>query len=1055
MRLATLLLFAVITHAQSSDLTLMLRYPDVHGDTIVFVYAGDLWLVPATGGDARSLTTHEGYELLPRFSPDGTTLAFTAEYEGNGDVYTIPATGGEPRRLTWYPGLDRVTGWTPDGRIVFRSKRASVVLNYDRLFTIAREGGVPAMLPLPSGGLNSFSPDMTKIAYNRTATETYFWKRYRGGTQSHIAIYDFKTNAYDEISHGDAGELFPMWYRDAVFFVSDRDGVMNLYRYDVASRAIRQLTHYRDYDIKWPSLANDGSGRIVYENGGALYLYDIARETATRVPVRVRTDAPAVRSMIVNVKKWLQTIALSPSGVRALLGARGEVFTVPAKDGEIRNITNTSGARELWPAWSPDGKWIAYASDRGGEYELYLRAQDGSGEEKRLTTLGPGFRSNITWSPDSKKIAWSEISLELRYLDVDSGKVVTVDRSERDPINGFSWSPDSKWIAYAKPLWNEFGQLFAYSLADAKSFAITDGRTNDSEPRFDPGGNYLFFLSRRTFTPRFSDFEKTFNFNETARVYVLPLRAGVPSPFAPKSDEEGAETPKKTEVPFAIDFTNIIRRVLPLPVDAGEYSNLAATNGKVFYLAKKSLKSFDLAAREEKTVLENADAYAIDARGDRVIYRSGETVGILNVEAGSKSSLDLTHLEMRLDRKAEWKQIFEEAWRMLRDNFYDPTMRGVDWAAMKRRYEAELPYVSLRNDVNFLIGEMNGELGISHITAYGGDVVEAPKTAAGLLGADYDVVDGFYRIRRIYRGDNSSDETRSPLDTPGVDVREGDYILAVNGSPLRAPASIYAAFDQTAGRQVTLLVSDKPSETGARRAVVVPVASEADLRYREWIDTNRAKVDAATNGRCAYIHVPDTSTWGISEFGRQFYAQAGKQCLLLDARFNNGGDIPDFYFERLARRHLEYDAPRYGADYDYQRPAIFGPKVLVINEYAGSGGDSVADYFRKYSLGPIVGKRTWGGLMGIGNELPMIDGGIVTVPNVSAWDVVDGRSTWIVENYGVEPDIEVDNRPDLVISGRDPQLERGIAILNEELAKHPPVQPKRPPYGGARFKTLR
>jgi tricorn protease len=1055
MRLLSLLAILTCSFAARADeLTLRLRYPDIHGGTIVFVYAGDLWSVPAGGGDARRLTSFEGYELFPRFSPDGTTIAFTAGYEGNDDVYTMPSAGGGARRLTWHPFADRVTGWTPDGRIVFRSKRSSAFLSFDRLFTVSAEGGVAGELPLPAGGSSSFSPDLSKIAYNPTSTETYYWKRYRGGMQSHIAVYDFKTRAYEEIPHGEAAELFPMWFRDAIFFVSDRDGMMNLYRYDVASRAVRQLTRYTGYDIKWPSLAADGSGRIVYENGGALYVYDIARETSTRVPVRVRTDAPVAHRATINVQKWLQTIALSPSGARALLGARGEVFTVPASQGEIRNITGTSGARELWPVWSPDGKWIAYASDRSGEYELYVRAQDGSGEERRLTSLGPGFRSNLTWSPNSKKIAWNELAFALQVLDLDSGKVTTVARSERDAIAGFSWSPDSQWIAYSNVRTTGFGQLFAWSLAEGKSHPITDGLTDDSQPSFDSSGNYLFFLSRRTFTPRFSDFEKNFAFNDTMRVYVVTLRSDLPSPFAPKSDEEdAAESTKTASTPFRIDFANIARRVLPLPVDAGDYTKLAATDGRAFYLARNTLKSFDLAAGEEKTLLEKIDDYALSARGGHLIYRGGKTVGILDANGGGKlgdGALQLASLEMQLDRRAEWKQIFDEAWRMMRDNFFDPTMRGVDWPAMKRRYEAELPYVLTRSDLNTLIGEMNGELGISHISAAGGDVADRPRTAAGLLGADYDVADGFYRIRKIYRGDNSAEETRSPLDTPGVDVREGDYILAVNGRPLRAPASVYAAFDQTAERQVTLLVNDRPSEAGARRNVVVPVANESELRYRDWVETNRKKVDAGTRGLCAYVHLPDTSTRGISEFGRQFYAQSDKACLLLDARWNGGGEIPDFFFERLARRHLDYASRRYGPDVEGQAPAILGPKVLVINEYAGSSGDSMADYFRKYALGPIVGKRTFGAYVGIGIERPLIDNGIVTTPYEAVWDVIDGKSTWILENHGVEPDIEVDNRPDLVIAGRDPQLERGIAVLNEELARHPPVKPKRPPYPAAR-----
>ena len=1049
------LLAAPRTNAQPGDTTLLLRYPDLHGDRLVFVYAGDLWTAPAGGGDARRLTTHEGYEYVPRFSPDGTTIAFTAEYEGNGDVYTIPSEGGQPRRLTWHPLLDRVTGWTPDGRIVFRSKRSSVVPNYDRLFLVAHGGGVPEELPLPSGGMNSFSPDMTRIAWNPISTESWFWKRYRGGTQSHIGIYDFAANRYEEIPHGGEAELFPMWWRDAIHFISDRNGVMNLHSFDLASRNVRQLTTFTEYDIKWPSLSTDGSGRIVFENGGALYLYDIPKEELTPIGVRLRTDAPGLRTATINAKKWLQTIALSPSGKRALIGARGEVFSVPGKNGEIRNLTNSSGARELWPAWSPDGRWIAYASDRSGEYEIYVRSADGTGTERRLTNLGSGFRGNLTWSPDSKKIAWSELSLSLAYIDVDSGSVVTVDRGEREAINGFSWSPDSNWIAYAKARLTGFGQLFAYSLSSATSHAITSGMTDDSQPRFDRSGRFLFFFSKRTFTPRFSDFEKTFNFNESMRIYLVTLRRDQPSPFAPLSDEEVVEeSAQPSASPFRIDLDGIERRILPLPIDAGTYQDLRAGDAKVYFLAvaneERTLCSYDLEARDEKTILPVVDSYALSDQGEHIIYRSGETVGILDAAAGGNvgdGALDLSRLEMRLDRRAEWKQIFDEAWRMLRDNFYDPQMRGVDWAALKGRYEKELPYVSLRSDLNFLIGEMNGELGISHIGVSGGDSAELPQTRAGLLGADFEVVDGLYRIRKIYRGDNSSEETRSPLDTVGVDVREGDFILAVNGRPLRAPESIFAAFDQTAKHPVSVLVHSEPVEAGGRSVVVVPLESDAALRYRDWVETNRLRVAEATKGRCAYIHLPDTGERGISEFGRQFYAQADKECLLLDARWNNGGEIPDFFFERLARRHLEYDAPRYGADVHYQRPAIFGPKVLVINEYTGSGGDSVADYFRKYALGAIVGKRTWGGLMGIGDELPMIDNGRVTVPNVSAWDVVDGKSEWIVENHGVEPDIEVDNRPDLVIRGEDPQLERGIAILLEALAKEQPSKPQRPPYG--------
>ena len=1049
-------LLAAITMAADDAPTRLLRYPDLHGDRLVFTYAGDLWSAPAGGGDAYRLTSHEGYEYLPRISPDGRWIAFSAEYEGNMDVYVMPATGGEPRRLTWHPLADRVVTWTPDGRIAFRSKRASVVQSYDRLFTVSPAGGEPEEVPLPSAGMSSFSPDGTKIAFNPIANETQYWKRYRGGTQSHIGIYDFASKHYDEVPHTDAGDLFPMWFGGAIYFVSDRDGVMNLHRYDPASRAIVQLTHHTEYDVQWPSLAADGSGRIAYTSGGTLYVYDIAKGASEPVAVRVRSDAPAARVTTVNAQKWLQTVALSPSGVRALIGARGEVFTVPAKEGEVRDLTNTSGARELWPAWSPDGKWIAYASDRSGEYELYVRAQDGTGTERRLTSLGSGFRSALAWSPDSKKIAFAELSLALAYVDVENGKVTTVDRSDYGMVDDFDWSPDSRWLVYAKPGRNRLRQLFARAVDGDQTITLTDGRTDDSNPRFGDDGRYVWFLSKRTFTPRFSDFEMTFYFNATTGIFALPLRRDIASPFAPKSDEENAPKLPAADKPVAvrIDADAARNRVVPVPVDAGDYDQLRFAKGRLFYLAgpedAKTLRAYDVAARTDRSVIEKIDAYAVSANGEKVIYRAGTSAGILDAGATGKTGdgeLHFDNLTMRLDRRAEWKQIFDEAWRMLRDNFYDPTMRGVDWPAMKRRYEAELPYVSLRSDLNFLIGEMNAELGVSHISASGGDTPETHRTAAGLLGADFEVASDLHRIRHIYRGDDALPAARAPLAEPGIDVREGDYLLAVNGRPLRASESLLAAFDETAGRQVTLQVNDRPQQAGARTVTVVPVASDATLRYLDWIGTNRRKVDEATHGRCAYVHLPNTSEEGIAAFGRQFYAQSDRDCLLLDARWNTGGFIPDFYFERLARRHLEYDAPRYGADEHYQRPAILGPKVLVINEYAGSGGDSVADYFRKYALGPIVGKRTWGGLMGIGSELPMIDNGRVTVPNVSAWDVVDGESKWIVENHGVDPDIEVDNRPDLVMQGRDPQLERGIAILLEELAKHPPATPKRPPYG--------
>ena len=1043
----------VLAIAASADAA-FLRYPDVHGDRIVFMYAGDLWTASTAGGAARRLTSHAGYEYLPRFSPDGRTIAFSAEYGGNLDVYAMPSSGGPPKRLTYHPTVDRVNGWTPDGRIAFRSKRTSIVPNYDRLFTVGIDGGMPDELPMPSAGTSSFSPDGTKIAYNRVSRETFFWKRYRGGTQSWITIFDLKTHAVTEVPHTDAGDIFPMWFGNAIYFVSDRDGVMNLWRYDIGTKEIRQLTRHTELDIKFPALASDGSGRIAYENGGRIFLFDIAKETTSEVPINVASDAPTVLPRIVETKKWITSFGLSPSGARAVIAARGEVFTVPAKVGETRDLTNTSGARELSPAWSPDGKWIAYVSDRTGEYELYVRAQDGRGEERKLTTLGAGIRAGLLWSPDSTRLLFRDQTQAIYLLGINGGAPVLIDRSDYSAIEEYDFSPDGQWIAYAKAGANDLARLFVYALATKKSTAVTDGLTDDTSPQFDRAGKILWFLSKRTFNPEFSQFEKTFSFRDSVRIYAMMLRAADRSPFAPKSDEEGAaEAPKSTDIKTTIDFEGIERRVVPVPVDAGSYHKLRAREGTLFYLAsaneKETLKAFDVAEKKERDVIAGIGDYDLDREGKKIIYRLKEKLGIVDASATSKvgdGALALETMTMRLEPRAEWSQIFHEAWRMERDLFYDPTMRGVDWPAMLRRYEPELQFVSIRNDVNTLIGEMNGELGVSHITAYGGDVADATGPAAGLLGADYEVANDRIRFRRIYRGDNSSEATRAPLAVPGITVREGDYLLAINGRPLTARDDVASALEGAAGHEVRLLVNDRATSEGAREVLVVPVASEAEIRYRDWVSMNRRKVLAATDGRCAYIHLPDTQTRGIAEFGRTFYAQSDKDCVVVDARWNNGGEIPDFFFEHLARRHLEYDAPRYGADLEYQRPAILGPKVLVINEYAGSGGDSVADYFRKYALGPIIGKRTWGGLMGIGGELPMIDGGRVTVPFISAWDVVDGKSTWIVENRGVDPDIEVDDRPDLVLAGHDPQLEKGIELVKAALAKMPP-KPKRPSYG--------
>jgi tricorn protease len=1079
--------------------TRLLRFPDISGNSIVFTYAGDLWSVPRSGGTARRLTANPGIEEFAKYSPDGRWVAFSGEYDGNIDVYVIPAEGGEPRRLTYHPAADRVLGWTPDStRVLFASTRTSFSPRFEKLFTIGLDGGPAQELPVPAGGLTSFSPDGTKIAYNRVSTEFRTWKRYRGGWQQFVSIYDLKNNTYDEVPHQTAADMFPMWHQDTIYFDSDRDGVMNIWKYDLKTKQTRQVTHYNEYDVKWPSLGGGQSPAIVFENGGLLYSLDLRSEKISEVPIVVESEMSWSRPEFIKVDKFINSFSLSPSGARALFGARGEVFTVPAKKGDIRNLTGTAGARELFPEWSPDGKWIAYFSDKTGDYDLYIRPQDGTGDEKRITTDGHAFRSGPKWSPDSKKILFAEKTLKLFYVNIDDGKPVLVDESHRGPINQYNWSPDSKWVAYSKANGNTFGQVFLHSLDQRKSFAVTDGMTNDHAPVFDAGGKYLYFLGDRNYLPSLSGFELNLNFANTTGIYAVTLGADTASPFAPESDEEKgapAKTPGEGDQlakdkdgeakpaaaregapgpgdgaakaatppaakPVKVDLENIGRRIIRVPVPPGNYGRLSAATDKIFYLAAgppsfqpgppaNSLHTYDVAKREDSILLAGIGNYDLNAKGDKVIYSAAGSYGIIDNKPGQKvgdGKLELSGMEMKLDPRAEWKQIFDEAWRIERDFYYDPAMRGLDWAAVKARYEQELPYVAHRSDLNYIIGEMIAELSTSHAYVSGGDLPEAKHVNVGLLGADFEVSNGYYRFKKIYAGDNSAEETRSPLTEPGVIVHEGDYLIAVNGKPAPAGENMFALFEGTAGKQVSLKVNDKPSADGARTVVVRPRAGDTALRYLDWVEANRRKVYEATGGRCGYMHVPDTQISGMQNFAKGFYAQTDKDAMIVDERWNSGGFVPDFFVERLHRQLLGYAAPRDGDDQKIPGEAIYGPKVMLANEFSGSGGDAFPFFFREYGIGPIVGKRTWGGLVGIAGGLPMIDGGQVTAPQVGFYGLNNGKSEWIVENRGVSPDYDVDSRPDLIVSGHDPQLEKAIDLIKQELAKNPPPHPNRPPY---------
>jgi len=1056
-------LLPVTGNAQQTALddTRLLRMPTVSDNFIVFTYANDLWIVPRAGGKARRLTSHPGAETFAHLSPDGKWIAFTAQYGGDYDVYVMPAEGGNPKRLTYYPGYDQVLGWTPDGkRVLFYSRRASLIHPINKLFTIGLEGGFPEALPLPDTGLASLSPDGTKLAYNRIETEYRTWKRYRGGRQSYVSLYDLKANKYEEIPHTDAADLSPMWFGNAIYFASDRDGIMNLYRYDLAAKQLKKLTNYREFDVKYPSLGGGDSPAIIYENGGWLYTFDIKTEKTSKVSITIEGDLPQTKPRVIDAANYISTFGLSPDGERAVFGARGEVFTVSQQNKETRNLSQTPSANELQPVWSPDGKWIAYFSDRTGEYQIYIRAADGGGAERAITTRTNGYLFNPVWSPDSSKLLFTDNTLKFFYVDINDGKTVLIDQSRNSEIFNYSWSPDNRFVAYAKANDNLLRQIHIYSLEQKKSYPVTEGKFDDRNPVFDLSGKYLYFFSSRSYRPAFffpgrSDTDWGINYSDTTGIYAAVLTADAKSPFATEAKNETAVKPVR------IDFENINRRIVNAPVPPGNYVNLRANKNRLFYLSRPpagtdatnalppAIRSYNFDKQEVETVLAgNVGSFQLNATGDKIIY-SGNGFGIIEAKPNQKpgdGALDLSGMKMNLEPRVEWKQIFDEAWRIERDFYYDPNLRGVDWAAIKKRYEPLLPFVAHREDLNYLIGEMIAELGTSHLFVGGGDMPDVPQKNVGLLGADFEIANGFYRLKKIFRGDNSSNGTRSPLTEPGISVKEGEYLLAVNDKPLRAADEPYSFFENTVGKDVVLTINNKPTNEGARKITVRPIGDEMPLRYLDWVEENRRKVSEATGGRCGYIHVPDVNVRGINEFAKAFYAQIDKQCLIVDSRWNGGGYFPSFFIELLRRQTIANYAPREGNDLKVPGAAINGSKVMLVNEYTSSGGDSFAYYFKKTNIGQIIGSRTTGATIGNVGTPPTVDEGFVEASALALWDTVGGQSRWTIENRGVTPDVPVDNRPDLVVAGRDPQLEKAIELIKAKLAAKPFPSPKRPSY---------
>jgi tricorn protease len=1051
--------------------TLMLADPTVSADHVVFVYAEDLWIVDRHGGTARRLTSLEGSESDPHFSPDGQWIAFTGHYDGNDDVYLLPVDGGSPKRLTWHPDRDIVEGFTPDGSaVLFSSRRESHTRRFGQFYTVPLTGGWPTRLPLPSAFDGSYSPDGRYLAYNPHGQAFREWKNYRGGTASRIWIVDTTDLSVQQIPQpeGRSNDVGAGWIGDRVFFLSDRNGEFNLYSFDRESEAIVQLTSHEDFPVL---AAQVGGGVVVYEQAGALHLFDPATGESTRLVIGVAADLIETRPRFVSGDEYIRNADISPSGARAVFEFRGEIVTVPASNGDPRVISNTPGAHERSPAWSPDGATIAYFSDASGEYALHIAPQNGHGEPVVHALDGAGFYSDLKWSPDGKKLSYSDNSWTLWVLDVASGEQRRVSSEViYGPVKTLhhNWSPDSDWLIYTRNTPTYLQQLWLYSVADDRSYQVTDGLSDVGEPCFDAGGGLVWFTGSTDAGPVRSWFAMSnADMEMSSSLYVAVLAADAPSPLAAESDEEegvaegGADEdePETDEVVVRIDLDGLDQRILALPLDSASYSNLEpGTAGTLYYLKSlgsnglfgdentASLCRFDLETREEETLLDSAEGFVLSPDGSKILVATDSAWVIADTASPidvSESTLETSAIEVRIDPGAEWAQIYDEAWRINRDYFYDPDMHGADWPAMKAKYEVFLDDLAVRSDLNLLIEWLGSELGVGHHRVRGGDFIADPdEIPGGLLGADYEIVGGRYRFKRVFGGLNWNPELRAPLSEPGVSVSDGDFLLAVNGEELRADENLFARFENTADTIVELTVGPDADGTGSRTVQVVPVADETALRNRAWVEGNLRKVDEATDGRVAYVYVPNTTSLGHTYFKRYFFPQADREAIIVDERYNAGGQVADYYIDLLRRPELCRWATRYGADIKTPLSSIQGPKVMIIDENAGSGGDLLPWMFRELDLGPLIGRRTWGGLVGVLGFPVLMDGGVVTAPNLGIW-TVDG---FIVENVGVPPDIEVEQLPSETVAGHDPQLEKAIEVVMELLEIEQPTQPERPPF---------
>ncbi|PYI89142.1 MAG: protease [Verrucomicrobia bacterium] len=1101
------------------DTTRLLRFPTTNGQQIVFCYAGELYTVGKEGGVARRLSSGPGYTSFPHFSTDGAKLAFTSQYDGNTEVYVMPGEGGTPKRLTTSATLGRddisdrmgpnnlVMTWeNTKPLIVFRSRMKSFNDFIGQLFTVGLDAELPQQLPVPRGGFVSFSPDDSKMAFNRVFREFRTWKHYRGGMADDIWIYDFKTGATENLTNNPAQDICPMWGPDnRVYFISDRDGRMNLFSIDLASKETKQLTNFKDFDIKFPSI---GKGSIVFEQAGYIWRYDLGTGQAAPVPIQVREDFASGRSAFVDASKHTQSVNLAPDGERAIVVARGDLFSVPAQEGSARNLSKTSNAHERDAVWSPDGKWIAYNSDATGENELYVRSQDGKGQPQQITSGADTYYYRPVWSPDSKKLLWSDRLQRLRYVDVASKTVTQVDQDKDGEIQSYDWSPDSQWIAWARPEPNDLPRVYLFSTADKKPVAVTDEWYASSNVRFSDDGKYLLFSSARDFKPIFGDEEFANIYRDMQRIYLITLAKETESPLAPRSDEVGnaekkrakqkekeaeekkpeekkpsppnqksdKEVKPKKPVVVKVDLDGLHERIAAVETTPGDYRDLRLIGDRIFYLRrtvgdetgeeeedpfqnpgdrKSHLCAYSLEDRKEN-VLGDVNGYQISADGKKMLVKIKKDYAIIDLpkdkletkdeKTGKDYKLKLEGLDMQLDRHAEWNQIYFEAWRQMRDFFFSPTMNGIDWKAMRDKYAALVPFVNHRNDLTYLLGELIGELNNGHTYVGGGERPDTPRIKLGLLGAELsrDPTTHAYRIDRILPGENWDKHTRSPLTAIGLNIKPGDYILAINGTPASALPNLYDALIGTADKQVLLTVNSKPTPDGARDVTVVPTADEGPLYYLDWVQKNIDYVGKKTGGEVGYLHIPDMGRPGLNEFTKLYFPQIRRKALIVDVRGNGGGFVSPLVIERLRRVAVMIGMARNTAPRPDPIDAFLGPMVTLINEFSASDGDIFPYRFKTLGLGKLIGKRTWGGVIGIREPLPLVDGGQFFKPEFAPYSK-DGKE-WIIEGHGVDPDIVVDNDPGKEFRGEDQQLDRAIQEIEEELKTKRYDIPPVPPY---------